>query len=199
MLASAGPPLADMALPDRKRLPLAFDTVALAADLAVLGDARWTPHFVRSNYEGDWSAIPLRAPEGETHPIRLIYADPVARGWADTPWLARMPAFGAALARICCPLRAVRLMRLGPGARILPHDDLDLAAECGKARLHLPIVTNPGVRFVLNGTAVAMAPGELWYLRLQDQHEAANAGTTDRVHLVIDVEVNDWLIAMLRE
>ncbi len=186
------------ALPDRKRLPLAFDAAALAADLAVLGDTRWTPHFVRSNYEGDWSAIALRAPLGETHPIRQIYADPLARGWVDTPWLAQMPAIAAALARIACPLRSVRLMRLAPGARIRPHDDLDLAAECGQARLHLPILTNPHVRFVLNGKAVAMAPGELWYLRLQDVHEAENAGPGDRVHLVIDVVANDWLLALLR-
>lgn len=185
-------------LPDRKRLPLAFDAAALAADLATLERDPWQPHFVHDNYRGDWSAIALRAAAGETHPIRLIYANPAATEWVDTPLMARVPAMRAAVAALCCPVQSVRLMRLGPGSAILPHDDLDLAAEAGRARLHLPITTNPGVRFVLNGLAVPMAPGELWYLRLSDTHAAVNEGASPRVHLVIDVVVNDWLVAELR-
>jgi hypothetical protein len=38
-----------------------------------------------------------------------------------------------------------------------------------------------------------MAPGECWYLRLSDPHRVANRGETDRVHLLIDCRVNDWL------
>lgn len=185
-------------LPDRKRLPLTFDAAALAADLATLEGDPWQPHFVRDNYRGDWSAIALRAAVGETHPVRLIYANPTVTVWADTPLMALVPAMRGAVAALRCPVQSVRLMRLGPGSAILPHDDLDLAAEAGRARLHLPITTNPGVRFVLNGAAVPMAIGELWYLRLRDRHAAVNEGTTDRVHLVIDVIANDWLLAMLR-
>ena len=187
------------ALPDRKRLPLAFDAVALAADLALIEREHWQPHFVRDNYRGDWSAMALRAAAGETHPLRLIYANPTATEWVDTPLMARAPAMRAAVAALCCPVQSVRLMRLGPGSAILPHQDLDLAAEAGRARLHLPITSNAGVRFVLNGAAVPMAPGELWYLRLSDTHAAVNDGATDRVHLVIDVLASDWLLAMLRQ
>lgn len=185
-------------LPDRKRLPLAFDARALAADLTAIEHDPWQPHFVRDNYRGDWSAIALRAAAGETHPIRLIYANPTATEWVDTPLMARVPAIRAAVATLACPVQSVRLMRLGAGSAILPHDDLDLAAEQGRARLHLPIISNPGVRFVLNGEAVPMELGELWYLRLSDTHEAVNEGETPRVHLVIDVLANDWLLAMLR-
>lgn len=185
-------------LPDRKRLPLAFDAGALAADLAVIEREHWQPHFVRDNYRGDWSAIALRAAAGETHPVRLIYANPTATEWVDTPLMDRGPAMRAAVRALHCPVQSVRLMRLGPGSAILPHDDLDLAAEAERARLHLPIRTNPEVRFVLNGEPVTMLPGELWYLRLRDTHSARNDGATDRVHLVIDVRANDWLLAMLR-
>lgn len=187
------------ALPDRKRLPLAFDALALAVDLALIEREHWQPHFVRDNYRGDWSAMALRAAAGETHPLRLIYANPTATEWVDTPLMARAPAMRAAVAALCCPVQSVRLMRLGPGSAILPHQDLDLAAEAGRARLHLPITSNAGVRFVLNGAAVPMAPGELWYLRLSDTHAAVNDGATDRVHLVIDVLASDWLLAMLRQ
>ena len=187
------------ALPDRKRLPLAFDALALAVDLALIEREHWQPHFVRDNYRGDWSAMALRAAAGETHPLRLIYANPTATELVDTPLMARAPAMRAAVAALCCPVQSVRLMRLGPGSAILPHQDLDLAAEAGRARLHLPITSNAGVRFVLNGAAVPMAPGELWYLRLSDTHAAVNDGATDRVHLVIDVLASDWLLAMLRQ
>jgi hypothetical protein len=38
-----------------------------------------------------------------------------------------------------------------------------------------------------------MKPGEAWYLRLSDPHAVANRGSSDRVHLVLDLVVNDWL------
>jgi hypothetical protein len=84
-------------------------------------------------------------------------------------------------------------MKLTPGSVIKEHRDYDLAMEEGAARLHIPVQTNPGVEFMLNGLPVAMAPGECWYLRLSDPHRVANRGETDRVHLVIDCRVNDWL------
>jgi hypothetical protein len=42
-----------------------------------------------------------------------------------------------------------------------------------------------------------MAPGSAWYLRLSDPHRVANRGTSDRVHLVVDLAVNDWLTELL--
>jgi hypothetical protein len=41
-----------------------------------------------------------------------------------------------------------------------------------------------------------MTAGSSWYLRLSDPHSAANRGTSDRVHLVIDAVVNDWVAAL---
>lgn len=185
------------AWPDRVRLPLTFDAAALAADLASLGDREWTAHFVPQNYTGDWSALPLRARAGATHPIMMIYSDPTATEFEDTPLLAQLPAVTAVLAAFECPLRAVRLMRLTPGSAILEHQDGDLAAELGWARIHVPIATSREAEFLLNGTPVTMAAGEAWYLRLSDPHSAVNRGERDRVHLVIDAVVDDWLAGML--
>ena len=182
--------------PDRLRLPLAFDVGAMARDLAAI-DADWIDHLVAANYEGSWTVLPLRHPAGATHPVMTIYADPSATEFVDAPVLGRSPTLRAVLAAFRCPLDAVRLMRLAPGSYIKPHRDHDLAAEWGVARLHVPLTTNPGVEFLLNGTPVAMRPGEAWYLRLADEHAVANRGDTDRVHLVIDARVNDWLAALL--
>ena len=185
-------------LPDRVRLPFRFDPAALADALAAFGPEDWTRHVARQNYEGEWCAVPLRAPAGEAHPIRLIYPDPCATEFVDTPLLARAPYFRTLLASFRCPLRAVRLMRLGPGSLIKRHVDSGLDPESGMARIHVPIQTCDEVEFLLNDVPVAMAPGSAWYLRLSDPHSAANRGTRDRIHLVVDCWTNDWLLQTLR-
>lgn len=182
---------------DRKRLALRFDPARLRADLSRLDASAWTEHFVRQNYDGRWSVLPLRAPEGAAHPIQRILTHPGVTAYVDTPFLADAPYLQEVLAAFACPLESVRLMRLGAGSVIKEHTDPALDVEAGTVRLHVPVVTHPDVEFVLNGTPVAMAEGECWYLRLSDPHRVANRGATDRVHLVLDVRVNDWVRALL--
>ena len=190
-----------MALPDRLRLPLSFDAALLARDLAALAPGPWTAHYVPQNYEGDWSVLPLRCVAGAAalHPVRMIYADPTATAWEDTPALAAAPYVREVLAAFRCEKRVVRLMRLAPGSAIKEHTDLDLDDDHGQARVHVPIVTNDDVEFLLNGERVVMAPGEAWRLRLSDPHSVANRGTSDRVHLVIDLAIDDWLAGLFAE
>ncbi|HEY1473315.1 MAG TPA: aspartyl/asparaginyl beta-hydroxylase domain-containing protein [Pseudolabrys sp.] len=184
-------------LPDRLRLPLTFDPVLLARDLQGLAAVGWIDHFVKQNYEGDWSVIPLRGKAGATHPVMMIYSDPTATEFEDTPMLRDCPYFREVLGAFECPLQAVRLMRLSPGSIIKEHTDHDLSAEQGTARIHIPVVTNPGVEFYLNGVRVVLEAGSAWYLRLSDRHSVYNKGDTPRVHLVIDAVVNDWLKSLL--
>ena len=181
--------------PDRLRLPLEFEPARLAADLARL-PADWIAHFVTQNYDGDWSALPLRGPAGATHPIRMIYSDPGCTDFADTPLLAATPYFRAVLAGFACPLQAVRLMRLAPGSLIKEHTDHALAFEAGTVRIHIPVTTNAEVDFRLNGVRCTMPAGSSWYLRLSDPHSVANRGASERVHMVIDAVVNDWVAAL---
>jgi hypothetical protein len=185
-------------LPDRIRLPMVFDPAPLAADLAAFDEKDWTRHFVRDNYEGDWSALPLRAAVGETHPIRMIGQQRLELDFVDTALLARAPGLAAALARFQCSLKAVRLMRLAAGSAIKEHVDLDIDAADGWARIHVPILTSDGVVFLLAGRRVEMAPGSVWCLRLAEPHAVTNCGVEPRIHLVIDAVVNDWLAQMLR-
>ncbi len=182
--------------PDRLRLPLAFEPTRLAADLAAVECAGWTEHFVKQNYDGEWSAIALRAPKGETHPLRMIYSDPACSDFVDTPLLAAAPYFREVLAAFACPLMSARLMRLSAGSLIKEHKDHDLAFEEGKVRVHIPVVTSAQVDFHLNGGPCVMSAGAAWYLRLSDPHSVANRGAEPRVHLVIDAVVNDWLAAL---
>ncbi|MBB4082299.1 aspartyl/asparaginyl beta-hydroxylase domain-containing protein [Brevundimonas lenta] len=172
---------------DRLRLPFAFDPVALQADLAVLSAEGWLPHFNRGSYDGDWSGLVLRGP---------AWGDGLYPNGADVedkPLLAICPAFRAVMAAFRCPLQAVRLLRLGPGAVIREHRDYDLDHRHGDVRIHVPVRTNPYVAFHVRNRRVDMAEGETWYLDLSQPHRVVNAGATDRIHLVIDATVNDWL------
>ncbi|MEA2954341.1 MAG: hypothetical protein QOJ96_3861 [Alphaproteobacteria bacterium] len=187
----------EMRLPGRLRLPISFNADLLSRDLQSLAAVDWISHFVKQNYEGDWSVIPLRGPAGARHPVMMIYPNPTATAFEDTPMLQACPYFRAVLAIFKCPLQTVRLMRLAPGSRIKEHTDLELSIEEGSARVHIPITTNAGVEFYLNDRRVLMEAGSAWYLRLSDPHRVTNNGDSDRVHLVIDLSVNDWLTTML--
>lgn len=103
------------------------------------------------------------------------------------------PYFREVLESFKCPLRSVRLMRLGPRSIIKEHTDIDLSVEDETARIHVPVTTNPGVEFYLNGLRIVLEAGSAWYLRLSDPHRVHNKSESDRVHLVIDATVNDWL------
>jgi Aspartyl/Asparaginyl beta-hydroxylase len=187
-----------MRLPDRLRLPFSFEPELLARDLQSLSTVDWIKHFVSQNYEGDWSVIPLRGKAGATHPIMMIYSDPTCREFADTPMLAVCPYYREVLATFQAPLQAVRLMRLTAGSVIKEHADYDLSFEDGTVRLHIPVVTNPDVEFYLSRQRVVLEAGSCWYLRLADPHSVANNGGTDRIHMVIDATVNDWMSRLLQ-
>jgi hypothetical protein len=186
-----------MPLPDRLRLPFDFDPALLARDLEGLRAVGWTKHYVQQNYDGDWSVIALRGKAGATHPVMMIYSDPTCRDFADTPMLAACPYFRQVLDTFAAPLRAVRLMRLTAGSVIKEHTDHELSFEDGTVRIHVPVVTNAEVEFYLNRSRVVLEVGSSWYLRLSDPHSVANRGTADRVHMVIDAEVNDWVRRVL--
>ena len=183
-------------MPARARqVALSVDLAGLREDLDGLQPADWVPHFNTAYYEGDWSGAALRAVGGVSD---RLYPDPTATdGFADTPILARCPHAAALLAAFACPLLSVRFLRLGPGARIREHSDLNLGAEDGEVRIHVPVRSNAGVEFLLDGAPVEMGDGEAWYLDLNLRHAVVNAGATARVHLVVDCVVNDWLAALL--
>jgi hypothetical protein len=184
-----------MMFPSAVRLPLVFDADALGADVATIPPGEWTAHFNTQQYLGEWSGVALRA--GTESPLAL-YPDPTSTEFADMPILARLPQVRAALVLIECPLQSARLLRVGPGSRILPHRDYRLGYDHGELRLHVPITSDGGVRFFVDDKLLPMNAGECWYVDLDHEHRVDNAGMADRVHLVVDCLVNDWLTEMLR-
>jgi hypothetical protein len=175
---------------DVVRLPLDLSADRLREDLARVQSEDWVPHFNRQYYEGDWSAVPLRSLGGE---VRKIYPDPTRDDYADTPILERCPYVAGVLRGFRCPLRAVRFLRLAAGSRIREHTDYNLGFDDGQVRIHVPVATNPQVEFFLNGCQIVMHEGEAWYLNFNLPHRLYNGGSTDRVHLVIDCQANEWI------
>ncbi|HEV3165937.1 MAG TPA: aspartyl/asparaginyl beta-hydroxylase domain-containing protein [Isosphaeraceae bacterium] len=177
------------------KLDLTFDAARLQEDLAQVAPGEWITHYNRGDFDGQWSGIALKSVAGSASPL---YADPSRDAtFADTEMMGRLPYARDVVASFQCPVRSVRLLRLGPGSRIREHRDTGLGIEDGEARLHIPVLTNPHVEFVLNNQPVVMSEGETWYLNLSLPHRIKNLGETDRVHLVIDCLSNDWLRSLL--
>lgn len=188
---------AELDVPDRMRLGLRFDPRPLAAEAEALPTSAWVPHFNKAVHEGEWAGVTLRGPDGDAG---RIYPDPTdSRPVRDTPVLAACPASARLLAGLACGVAIARFLSLGPGARIRPHRDEGLGFDAGTVRLHLPLTTNQDVTFELDGTPVAMAPGECWYLDLRRPHAVTNRSTRRRIHLVVDCHVDVWLQAVFAE
>ena len=179
---------------DRLLLPIAFDPVRLAADLAGLRGIAWSDHFVTAGYEGDWSIITLRQPSGARLSLTDI-SDPERGDYMDTAAAAACPYFRRVLRTFACPLLSVRLTRLGPGSAIREHSHA--VDESRVAQLHIPVTTNEYVDFRLNGRHCPMPAGSVWWFRLSDPHSVINRGQTDRVLMLIDLIANEWLEALL--
>ncbi len=171
-------------------LPLSFDLQAMQADLARLADGDWVAHFNAGYHDGGWHGVALVSSDGD--PARLDPGMGTAPGLA-TPWLARCPALRAAIDALPAQVHTARLLRLAPGSAIREHQDRGLGLDGGTARLHVPIRSDPRVEFYLDGEQIPMGEGECWYLDLRRPHRVQNDGRVERVHLVVDVEVNDWL------
>jgi hypothetical protein len=178
-------------MPESACLALRFDPQLLQADLLRLASAAWNPHFNTKFFEGDWSGIVLRGSPADRGLSAGHGTD--AESFSATETLEACPYFQAVLAAFRCPLKSVRLLRLAAGSMIREHADYDLGENLGEVRIHIPVVTNPQVEFYLAGKRVEMQAGECWYLDLSLPHRVQNRGAIERVHLVLDCVLDDWL------
>lgn len=175
------------------KLPFTFDPAALRSDLDQIRPDEWVGHFNKTYHDGGWMGVALRSLRGD---IGDLLVQPQLQ-FTDTELLNRCPAVRRVLSVFQCPIGSVRFLKLAPGSKIREHRDDDLTRESGLARVHIPVVSNPEVVFFLDAERIQMQPGECWYLDFSLPHWIENRGETDRIHLVIDCELNDWLRALL--
>ena len=184
----------------RLRIPVPLG--ALQDEVSQLMAGRWLPHVNLGDYEGAWDVVPLRCQREHVsaHPILQGFALHGGAGdWDDLPVLKACPGIRQRMARLECPLKSVRLMRLHAGASIKPHRDHGLHLGCGEARLHVPVWTHPDVHFLVAGHEVPMREGEFWYFNADEEHEVVNHSHAARTHLVMDCVANPWLVRCIEE
>ena len=177
------------------RLPFTFEPEALAEDYRTCVSWEWKRHFNTSDFEGNWDGIALRSASGDSTDIKA-HPDAV---YADTKLLEGCPVFRGVLSRFECDREAVRLLRLAPGSEIKEHSDPGGGYASGSFRVHVPVQTNPKVRFRVGGHDVPMEAGSCWYADFGLPHSVRNDGEADRIHLVVDLLRNEWTDSLFRE
>lgn len=174
------------------KLNLSLNLASLQQEVAgLLSSQEWMPHFNSAHYQGDWNILPLRSPGGH---VNKPFADlMIETHYEDTFLMSMLPETARTLNRLVCEKLSVRLLNLKAGSVIKEHKDAELAFEKGEARLHIPLFTNNHVEFYVENDRVIMHEGECWYINANLPHRVSNLGITDRIHLVIDCKVNEWL------
>jgi hypothetical protein len=91
----------------------------------------------------------------------------------------------------------VMLARMAPGGVIRPHRDANPAAKWPH-KVHVPLLTNPSVRFLVEGVPYYFAEGEAVEVNNMAVHAVENAGESDRIHLIfeyfdLDQPEPEWL------
>ncbi len=172
------------------QLPFQFDVKKLQKELAGILQSNWTPHFNHGGYTGNWNSIALYSQTGKS---TNIFAMPNVDGpLKETSILKSTPYIKEVIQTFKTPLYSVRLLRLEVGAYIKPHRDYNCGYEDNIFRIHIPIITNPEVEFILDDKRLEMLEGQCWYTNVNYIHSVANKGTKDRIHLVIDGKRNSW-------
>jgi hypothetical protein len=169
------------------QLPLQFDAARLAQEIAQFDESDWRPHPL--GYPGN-TALPLIAVDGDAN------NDGFVGPMRATSYLARCPYIVEALASLGAVWGRTRLMRLSGQAEVEPHVDINYYWH-ERVRVHIPIRTQPGVRFICGEGEVNMAPGECWIFDTWREHRVINAHDDMRVHLVADTVGSEafWQIA----
>jgi hypothetical protein len=171
-------------------LPFKFDADLLHADLLKCMKYEFLKNYIPQNYDGKDYILSLRSIEGR---LNMVSAMPDnLENYKDTIALEQCHYFQQVIAKFNCQKEAIRLMNLPPGKIINTHTDPDCGYEDGVFRIHIPIMTNDKVYFVLNDQTLSMKAGEVWYTNVNLPHSVANNGQSNRVHLVIDCVRNKW-------
>jgi Aspartyl/Asparaginyl beta-hydroxylase len=164
-----------------------IDVAPLAEAVAAQDEAAWNEHADRQK---DYEV------HRQTQSIVLLFANiddwpdlKVVRqqGWDRLAGVAA-PLMDSIIARWYPPGgRFIRAMvaKLPPGCRIDPHRDRHPSFGCGH-RIHVPITTNTGVRFSVDGRPFSLQVGQVYEINNIKVHSVINRGSTDRIHFIFD-------------
>ncbi len=165
----------------------AIDTTALREAILSQEEAAWhEDEYRQQSYEV----------HDQTHSIVLVFTD--GSNWPKSD-VRKEPGWDR-LADVAVPVMheiiekhypaggtIIRAMaaKLVVGGKIKPHHDRHPSFHCGH-RIHVPITTNPRVRFMIDGRPYQLQVGQAYELNNQKQHSVMNKGTEDRITFIFD-------------
>ena len=179
-------------------------------------DYEFTNHYSNYNKGNSWSAISLR---GYTPDWAFITKPAeMSKKWKkenkdvefklqDTDLRKMFPEVEELLKMLPGKPHRIRFMNLAPGGGELQRHTDQVDPDGGVndyklMRFHFPIVTNDECIFSqwdykAERVYCHMNVGECWYLDVRKPHQAINGGTEMRTHLVVDIEANDEVRALI--
>ena len=157
------------------KLPITFSAEALREEISALGETAWVPH--ATGFTGNVA-------------VRLVTVgggpgDGFEGPMRPTEYLGRCKYIQEIMAELAGVWGRSRLMGLDPEAEVPAHVDVHYYWRT-HLRIHIPIITNPGVTFTCGDESVHMAAGECSVFDSFRWHDVQNKGSERRVHLVLD-------------
>lgn len=183
-------------------------------------DGLWAQHYSGYNKGKSWTAFSLYGYD-RTDPSFIIKPSEMSKKWkaenparmADTPGFTPLakyfPITLAVVGRLAPGWERIRFMKLrATDGELTRHADItnrEAGTQIGAiGRFHIPIVSRGGVTFKAWDAygrlrAMDLHEGSLYYLDQRKPHAVTNRGEEDRIHLVMDLVMDEPLRDRLRE
>lgn len=169
-----------------------LDITAIREEFAIAEPSLpWKPQY--DPYQnGGWFTCSLMNPAGLSD--NNVIADGIAR---PTELMFLFPTLARLLENLTFKVMWVRLAKMAPDAMLWEHIDYTELNSKKKYRLHIPLLSNKDACLILPGQAVHLPSGNMWLIDPKNRHAAVNRGSTSRVHLLLDLYLDQKLEEMI--
>ena len=169
------------------------DSRALIDTVLGLDDEAW---FLNVNRQNDYEV------HKQTQSVVMVFCDGPANdlkvskeaGW-DLLAETAIPLMHDLIAKFYPPggtiIRAMAAKLLS-GGRINPHFDSHPTFRASH-RIHVPVTTNPRVRFTIDGKPFHLEVGQAYEINNQKTHSVINSGKEDRITFIFDYMPPDFV------
>lgn len=168
------------------KLPIRIDIERLRQEVAAIPDGEWAQH--PNAFHGNYAVRLISADGGEN--------DRYTGHMAETPRLQQSPYIRQLLASFSVVWSRSRLMRVDGRCIVPEHSDIHYMWY-DRIRIHIPVETDPAVRFHCDGQSVHMAAGEVWIFDNWRLHHVENNSERRRIHLVADTKGSSGFWSMV--
>lgn len=146
-----------------------------------------------SEYQsGEWSTVSLMNPSGAAKDNKIYDGHAI-----ETALLRFLPQTKAFLFDLGLKYMWVRLAKLEANGYLWEHVDYKELNDQHRLRLHVPLKTNEDAFISLPEYNIHLGRGFIWKLNPKTRHGAANLGSKDRLHLIMDCYLDPPLMKMV--